>query len=58
MGAPLKSALVLGIAVNPTESDRLRKGGAEIRIGNAALANEPTGVNIEIHEIGEAFDTR
>src|SRR3984885_9455601 len=43
---------------NPIERDRLRKGGAEVRIGCAAVANEPTRVDIEIHEIGEAFDAR
>src|ERR1700722_10284473 len=47
-----------GNSGNPIESDRLRKGGAEVRIGCAAVANEPTRVDIEIHEIGEPFDAR
>ena len=47
-----------GNSGNPIESDRLRKGSAEVRIGCAAVANEPTRVDIEIHEIGEAFDAR
>src|ERR1700679_2099556 len=55
-GCAVEIGIVSGNGGDPTESDRLRKGGAEVRIGCAAVANEPTGVDVEIHEIGEAFD--
>ena len=36
---------------NPFESDRLRKGCAEVRIRRAAVANVPTGVDGELHDV-------
>jgi len=39
---------------NSVESDRLRKGSAEIGICLAAVANEPTGVDVQIHQVRDA----
>ena len=57
-GRAVEVGIVSGNGCDSIESDRLRKGGAEVRIGCAAITNEPTRVDIEIHEIGEAFDAR
>ena len=50
-------AFVIGIGSgncgNTSERNRLRKGRAEIRIGCAAIANVPTGVDVQIHEVRE-----
>src|ERR1700679_3396409 len=35
------------------QRDCLRKGSAQIRVGRAPIANEPTGVDIEVHEVRE-----
>src|SRR5580698_4952973 len=43
---------------NVLEIERLRKSGAEVRIGRAAVANVPTGVHIQMHEVREPLDTR
>jgi hypothetical protein len=40
------------------EGDCLRKVGAEVRVRGAAIANEPTGVDVEIHQVREAGLTR
>ncbi len=37
------------------QSDRLREGGAEIRVRCTAVTNVPAGVDGKIHEVGEAF---
>jgi hypothetical protein len=42
---------------NPVERDRLGKAGAEIRIGGAAIADEPARVDVELREIGDAKGT-
>src|SRR5580658_357629 len=51
-------AFVIGIGSGnggySVERQRLRKGGTEVRIGGAAVANVPTGVDVKLHEVGEA----
>src|ERR1700728_1862502 len=39
------------------ESERLRKSGAQVGIGSAAVANVPTGVHVEFHEVGKTQRT-
>jgi hypothetical protein len=36
--------------------DSLRKRGAKVRIGCTAVANEPAGVDVEVHKVREASD--
>jgi len=36
--------------------DRLRKGSAEVGISSASVPDEPTGIDVEMHEIREAAD--
>ena len=38
------------------DGDGLRKCGAKVRVSRAAIADEPTGVDVEVHEIGEPAD--
>src|SRR3984885_8757803 len=57
-GRAVEIVVVSGNRGDVFKSNRLREGGAKIRIGGAAVANVPTGIDSEIHEVGEAFDTR
>lgn len=49
VGSAVEIAVVSGNGGNIIESDGLRKGGAEVWIGFAAVANEPAGVDVELH---------
>src|SRR6202041_3852549 len=56
VGGPVEIVVVPGNGRNIVESDGLRKRRAEVWIGGAAVANEPAGVDVEMHQIGEARD--
>ena len=58
VGMSVEVGIGSGDGGDVVEGDRLGKRGAEVRIGCAAIANEPTGVDVEVHEVGEATDTR
>src|ERR1700677_1178380 len=53
VGRTVEIVIVSGNRGNPTQRDCLRKGRAQIRVGRAAIANEPAGIDIEVHEISE-----
>ena len=46
--------VVSGNGGNSIESDRLGKAGTEVRIGCATVANEPAGVDVQMHQVCEA----
>src|ERR1700733_5014909 len=54
VGRAVEIGIVSGNGGNSVESDRLGKAGTEVRIGCATVANEPAGVDVEMHEVGEA----
>src|SRR5580698_998362 len=45
-----------GNGVHPVERERLRKGSAKVRVRGAAITNVPTGIYIELQEVGEPPD--
>jgi len=40
------------------DSNGLRKRGPKVRVCRAAIADEPAGVHVEVHEVGEAHTLR
>src|ERR1700733_14991409 len=52
VGRAVEIGIVFGDGGNSIESDRLGKSRTEVRIGCATVANEPTGVDVEMHEVG------
>ena len=56
VGSTLEIVVVAGNGGNICERDRLREGGAKVWIGCTAVAYEPAGVDVEMHEVGEALD--
>src|SRR5271155_2422173 len=36
--------------------DGLGEGGAEVRVRRAAVTDEPAGIHIQVHEVGETTD--
>jgi len=58
VGSAIEIVVVSGNGINILESERLRKGGAEVRIGRSALTNVPAGVDVELEEVREPQLTR
>ena len=56
VGSPVEIGIGSGNGRDILKSDRLRKGGAEVWIGCTAVADEPAGVDVEMHQVREALD--
>ena len=54
IGSSVEIVVVPRNGGNIVESQRLRESAAEVWIGRTAVANVPTGVDVELHEVGEA----
>ncbi|MDT7814807.1 MAG: hypothetical protein QOJ42_4723 [Acidobacteriaceae bacterium] len=50
VGRTVEIGIGSGNRGDPIQRDCLGKGGAQIRVGRAAIANEPAGIDIEVHE--------
>src|SRR5271156_384975 len=58
VGRPKKIGVGDGNGGHLVKRDRLWEGGAEIGIRPAAIADEPTGVDVELREVGQPASAR
>src|SRR5271156_476111 len=56
VGSTIEIGVVSGNGGDIIECERLGESGAQIWIGCTAVANEPAGVDVEMHEVREALD--
>src|SRR5271169_534440 len=55
-GTPIQICIADGDRAAVGDGDRLRKCGAKVRVCRAAVTNVPAGVDVEMHQVGEAAD--